>query len=210
MKLLLHTCCAPCSGWIIQQLLAEKIELTLFFYNPNVHPHDEYLRRKLEVMKFAQKLAVPFVEHDYDTALWYQCIRGLEDEPERGKRCSICFFMRLFETAKYAAANSFDAFTTSLAMSRFKDAKQIADAGLRAASLNNIEYLQRNWRAQDGTQQANLVASTEKFYKQRYCGCIFATKNQIKNKNLPKREDIANFTSKCVDNMLAVCNVVST
>ena len=177
MKLLLHTCCAPCSGWIIQQLLAEKFDVTLFFYNPNIYPSKEYVRRKLEVMKFAQKLAVPFVEHDYDTALWHQCVRGLENEPERGKRCSICFFMRLFETAKYASTNKFDAFTTSLAMSRFKDAKQIAASGIRAASLNNVEYLQRNWRAQNGVQQANEFVSAEKFYRQRYCGCIFSLKN---------------------------------
>lgn len=177
MKLLLHTCCAPCSGWIIQQLLAEKFAITLFFYNPNIYPSEEYLRRKSEVIKFAQKLAVPFVEHDYDTALWHQCVRGLEAEPERGKRCSVCFFMRLFETAKYAAANNFDAFTTSLAMSRFKDANQITKAGVQAAALNKIEYFQRNWRAQNGVQEANKVALAENFYRQRYCGCIFTSKN---------------------------------
>lgn len=180
MKILLHSCCAPCSAWIIEQLLSEKFKITVFFYNPNIHPVEEYLRRKAEAIRFAQKMAVPFVDHIYDSSLWYCRVRGLELEPERGKRCSECFLLRLDETAKYALANDFDAFATSLAISRWKDFNQVTAAGLQASATNKIQYWQHNWRKSNGAMLANKVALREGFYRQKYCGCSFSNKTNSK------------------------------
>ena len=108
--LLLHSCCAPCSGEIIQRLIDSKIKFSIFFYNPNIHPLEEYEIRKKENKKFADKNNISFIDADYDTDNWFEQTKGMEWEPERGKRCTACFEMRLFKTAQYAHQHHFERF----------------------------------------------------------------------------------------------------
>ena len=107
-KLLLHSCCAPCSGEVMEAISASGIEYTIFFYNPNIHPKKEYEIRKNENIRFAEKLGIPIVDADYDVDNWYERAKGMEYEPERGKRCTMCFDMRFERTALYAYEHGFD------------------------------------------------------------------------------------------------------
>ena len=178
MKILLHACCAPCSGAVIEALLNESVVLTVFYYNPNIHPLVEYERRKAENKRFAEKLGVPFVDADYDSPAWFARVKGLEDEPERGARCTQCFDMRLVRTALHAHENGFDGFATSLGISRHKDLTQVDASGHRAAALyTGLRYIDRNWRRQGGTERSAQIAHDEGFYRQNYCGCVFSLRH---------------------------------
>lgn len=176
--ILLHVCCAPCSGAIMQTLLAAEITYTIFFYNPNIHPRAEYETRKAENKRFAEKHQVPFIEADYDTAHWFKRIKGLEQAPERGQRCSVCFDIRLERTALYAHKQGFKVFASSLGISRWKDMTQVNTAGLQAASrYPDLTYWPYNWRKQGGSQRAVEIAKQEGFYRQSYCGCVYSLRD---------------------------------
>ena len=157
-RLLMHSCCAPCAGEIMEAVAASDIDTTIFFYNPNIHPKEEYEIRKNENIRFAEKLGFDFVDADYDKENWFERIKGLEDEPERGERCTICFDMRFERSALFAYENGFDVFATTLGISRWKDLNQINNSGLRAAKRYNI-------------------AKRENFYKQEYCGCVYSLRD---------------------------------
>ena len=124
-RLLMHSCCAPCAGEIMEAVAASDIDTTIFFYNPNIHPKEEYEIRKNENIRFAEKLGFDFVDADYDKENWFERIKGLEDEPERGERCTVCFDMRFERSALFAHENGFDVFATTLGISRWKDLNQI-------------------------------------------------------------------------------------
>src|SRR5471030_1740980 len=128
-KLLLHSCCAPCSGEVMEALSASGIDYTIFFYNPNIHPQREYQIRKEENMRFAQQHRVPFIDADYDSDNWFARAKGMEREPERGIRCTMCFDMRFERTALYAFEQGFCVMSSSLGISRWKDMRQINDCG---------------------------------------------------------------------------------
>lgn len=134
-KVLLHSCCAPCSSAIIECLLANNIRPTVFYYNPNIYPQAEYDIRKAEAIRYVKALGLDFIDGDYDYQLWRSSMSGMEDEPERGGRCLQCFTLRLSETARYAAEHGFTLFTTTLASSRWKSLNQINLAG-RALPLS--------------------------------------------------------------------------
>lgn len=177
-KLLLHTCCAPCSGELMEQMLVNNINFVLFFYNPNIHPKKEYEQRKLENMRFADKMNIEFVDVDYDVQNWFSRVKGMEYEPERGIRCTACFDMRFERSALYAYENGFDVFTTSLGISRWKDMNQINESGKRAAArYGNLIYWDYNWRKNGGSARMYEIAKREEFYKQEYCGCIFSLRD---------------------------------
>ena len=116
-RLLMHSCCAPCAGEIMEAVAASDIDTTIFFYNPNIHPKEEYEIRKNENIRFAEKLGFDFVDADYDKENWFERIKGLEDEPERGERCTVCFDMRFERSALFAHENGFDIFATTLGIS---------------------------------------------------------------------------------------------
>jgi len=137
-RLLMHSCCAPCAGEIMEALAASEIETTIFFYNPNIHPFEEYELRKEENIRFAKKLGMPIIDADYDRDEWFSRTKGQENEPERGERCSTCFDMRFQKTAKYASENNFDIISSTLGISRWKDMKQINDSGARSSEPHNV------------------------------------------------------------------------
>lgn len=134
-RVLLHSCCAPCSSAIIECMLANGIRPTVFYCNPNIYPQEEYEIRKQEAIRFVTSQNLDFIDADYDYDHWRNAMSGLENEPERGSRCLKCFTLRLTETARYASEHNFQIFTTTLASSRWKNLEQINEAGRRAASF---------------------------------------------------------------------------
>lgn len=177
-KVLLHSCCAPCSGELMEAMLESGIELTIFFYNPNIHPKKEYEMRKNENIRFAEKMNIPIIDADYDVQNWFARAKGMEYEPERGIRCSMCFDMRFERTALYAYENDFKIITSSLGLSRWKDMEQINTSGLKAAShYDGITYWTYNWRKDGGSQRMYEISKRESFYKQEYCGCIYSLRD---------------------------------
>lgn len=177
-KLLLHSCCAPCSCELMESLSASGINFTIFFYNPNIHPRQEYEIRKNENILFAQKNGVPFVDVDYDTLNWFAHVKGMEFEPERGARCSACFDMRLERTALYAHEHGFKVLTSSLGLSRWKDMDQVNTCGVRAAGkYEGMIYWTYNWRKKGGSMRMYEISKREKFYQQEYCGCVYSLRD---------------------------------
>lgn len=177
-KLLLHSCCAPCSGEVMEALIASEIDFTIFFYNPNIHPLQEYEIRKNENIQFANLHNIPFIDADYDKDAWFERAKGMELEPERGIRCSMCFDMRFERTALYAFEHGFPVISSSLGISRWKDMNQINTSGIKAAShYPNIEYWTYNWRKNGGSERMYHIAKREEFYKQEYCGCVYSMRD---------------------------------
>lgn len=177
-KLLLHSCCAPCSGEVMEALIASEINFSLFFYNPNIHPIQEYEIRKQENVHFAKKHNIPIIDADYDKDNWFARAKGLEWEPERGKRCTMCFDMRFERTALYAHEHGFPVICSSLGISRWKDMEQINASGLRAAKpYPDLEYWTYNWRKNGGSARMYEIAKREEFYKQEYCGCVYSLRD---------------------------------
>lgn len=180
-KLLLHSCCAPCSGEVMEALLASEIDFSIFFYNPNIHPVQEYEIRKQENIDFAKKHGIPIIDVDYDKDNWFARIKGYENEPERGYRCTLCFDMRFERTALYAHEHGFPVICSSLGISRWKDMNQINDAGERAAArYQDMVYWTYNWRKQGGAARMYEIAKRENFYKQEYCGCVYSLRDTNK------------------------------
>ena len=177
-KLLLHSCCAPCSGDIMLRLKESNIDYTIYFYNPNIHPKKEYLLRKDENLQFAIANDIPFIDADYDTKNWFNKTKGQEWEPERGKRCSTCFDMRFYKTAEYAYENNFSLISSTLGISRWKDMSQINYSGVKAASqFTNIKYWTFNWRKNKGSENMLKVSKEQEFYMQEYCGCVYSLRD---------------------------------
>ena len=177
-KLLLHSCCAPCAGEIMDAVAASGIDTTIFFYNPNIHPKEEYEIRKNENIRYANKLGFDFVDADYDKENWFERVKGLENEPERGKRCTVCFDMRFERSALYAFENNFKVFATTLGISRWKDLNQINTSGLKAAKrYNELQFWDFNWRKQGGSARMLEISKQENFYKQEYCGCVYSLRD---------------------------------
>ncbi|XZT09133.1 epoxyqueuosine reductase QueH [Acinetobacter baumannii] len=177
-KLLLHSCCAPCSGEVMESLIESNINFSIFFYNPNIHPVKEYLIRKEENIRFAEKNNIPFIDADYDTDNWFARAKGMENEPERGIRCTMCFDMRFERTALYAYENGFSLISSSLGISRWKNMAQINDCGIRAAThYPDIQYWDYNWRKNGGSSRMIEISKREEFYQQEYCGCVYSLRD---------------------------------
>jgi hypothetical protein len=175
-KILVHLCCAICGVALIEKL-KEKFEPTIFFYNPNIYPVEEYNKRKESVIELAKIYGVDFVEGEYDAENWTEKVKGKEQEPERGGRCYDCFEMRLEKSAEFAKENSFEIFTTSLFISPFKDEKVVNEVAKKVAEKNDVKFLSmeeiienklENWK------KTRELSKKYNFYSQKYCGCIFS------------------------------------
>ena len=190
-KLLLHSCCAPCSGEVMEALLASEIDFEIFFYNPNIHPQQEYEIRKNENIEFADKHNIPFIDADYDKDNWFERAKGLEWEPERGKRCTMCFDMRFERTALYAHEHGIPIISSSLGISRWKNMEQINGCGVQAADkYENVTYWTYNWRKGGGAARMYEIAKRENFYKQEYCGCVYSLRDTNRWRKQNSRERI--------------------
>lgn len=174
-KVLLHSCCAPCSSAIIECMVANGIHPTVYYYNPNIYPFEEYEIRKAEAKRFVTSQGLSFVDADYDYDGWKESVCGMENEPERGRRCLQCFKMRLLQTAHYASEHDFTVFTTTLASSRWKSLEQINEAGQwAAAQVDGVTFWEQNWRKGGLQERRNQLLREYGFYNQLYCGCEFS------------------------------------
>ena len=184
-QVLLHACCAPCSGAIVEWLLAHHIEPVIFYYNPNIYPLEEYEKRKNESKRHAESLGIQWIDSDYAHDIWRHSICGLENEPERGKRCEECFYHRLFATARKAQELDIPFFATTLASSRWKNLEQVNAAGLKAEQMVNrypkdsvvhepVTFWAQNWRKDGLQERRNEIIKEYEFYNQTYCGCEFS------------------------------------
>lgn len=190
-RVLLHSCCAPCSGEVMEAIHASGIEFDIFFYNPNIHPREEYEIRKEENIRFAEELGLKFIDADYDADNWFERTRGMEWEPERGKRCTECFDMRFERTALYAFENGYDVITSCLGISRWKNMEQINDCGVRAASrYPNLRYWTYNWRKGGGSKRMIDISKREGFYQQEYCGCVYSLRDTNRHRMSQGRDRI--------------------
>ncbi len=177
-KVLLHTCCAPCSSAIIECLVQQGIMPVVYYCNPNIYPLEEYRIRKEECARYARSLGLEMVDADYDHADWRCQMQGLEQEPERGRRCLKCFQMRLLDTARYAHEHGFSVIATTLASSRWKSLEQIAEAGRYAvAQYSDVAFWAQNWRKGGLSERRAALIKEYGFYNQTYCGCEFSIRD---------------------------------
>lgn len=176
-KLLLHCCCAPCSSYVLEYL-SEFFEITLAFYNPNISPYDEYLKRLNELKKFVDKFPakkkISFIEVPYENEKFVEISKGLEKLPEGSKRCFSCYRLRLEETAKLAKQYGFDYFTTTLSISPFKNASKLNEIGSEFEQRYNVSYLYSDFKKKNGYKRSIELSKEYDLYRQDYCGCIYS------------------------------------
>ena len=189
-EVLLHACCAPCSSAIVEWMVAHGVRPTLFYYNPNIWPREEYEIRKAESRRHAESLGLRWVDGDYDHEAWLTAVRGLEGEPERGRRCLECFRLRLTAAALLARQLGLTYFATTLASSRWKSLEQITEAGrAAAAAVEGTAFWERNWRKGGLYERRNQLLRELGFYNQTYCGCEFSKRQalsvKVRNSNEP-------------------------
>jgi len=176
-SLLLHVCCAPCAAQVIREL-EDEFDLTVFFYNPNIHPRKEYLKRAGELIKYCQRYNIDYVEYFYDPENWFKATRGLENEPEGRKRCEICFWLRLDKTANYAETHGYDFFASTLSISPHKNSEVINRVGEEIANDYGVRFLARDFKKNDGYKKSCQISKEEGFYRQQYCGCIYSLRER--------------------------------
>lgn len=171
-KLLLHICCAGCGAYISQEL-ARDWQISWYFYNPNIYPVSEYKKREQEVISLASKHKISLIVSDYEHGAWLNKIKGHERDPERGERCVICYEDRLESTARKAKSGHYDYFTTTLTVSPHKDAAVISQLGKRLAERYKVNFLNRDFKKQDGFKKASALSKELGLYRQNYCGCEY-------------------------------------
>ncbi|MDY6836136.1 MAG: epoxyqueuosine reductase QueH [Chloroflexota bacterium] len=171
MKVVLHVCCGVCASSVSERLIDEGHELIGFFYNPNIHPVNEYKRRLQSADKVARLLRFPLVEDSYDQERWLLQASSLESEPEGGKRCELCFQLRLERTYKYLVDSGWDIFTTTLTCSPHKSAEVVNRVG---QSIGGDRFLIRDFKKESGFNRSIQMAKQWKLYRQKYCGCKYS------------------------------------
>ena len=188
-ELLLHACCAPCSSAIVEWLVQHGVRPTIFYYNPNIWPREEYDIRKNESKRHAERLGLRWIDGDYDHEGWLDGVCGMEGEPERGRRCEQCFTLRLTVAARQAAELGLPYFATTLASSRWKSLEQIERAGLRAQqAVPGTVFWAQNWRKGGLQERRNQLLKAYGFYNQQYCGCEFSARNAAPTKAVLRQQ----------------------
>ena len=178
-KLLLHSCCGPCSTWVISYL-KDYFDITVYYYNPNIEPEEEYQHRKQEQIRFIKEnkeVSVSFLDCDYDNLSFKDIARGLEKEKEGGARCSKCFYLRLKKTALKAKENNFDYFGTTLTVSPHKNSEVINKMGEAVSKECNIPFIYGDFKKQDGYKKSIELSKKYDLYRQDYCGCLYGKEN---------------------------------
>jgi predicted adenine nucleotide alpha hydrolase (AANH) superfamily ATPase len=185
-KLLIHSCCAPCSSYVLEYL-SQYFEITIFYFNPNIYPEEEYIRRVEEQKQLIQAMPlaskVQFCQGEYQPREYYQAIKGLEEEPEGGDRCFVCYELRLREAAQLAREGGYDYFTTTLSISPHKKSEKLNEIGNKLAADLEVAYLPSDFKKKNGYKRSIELSKEYNLYRQDYCGCIFSMRDQ------PKREE---------------------
>lgn len=176
-KILLHSCCAPCSSQVIT-LLTEYFDITILYYNPNIYPKDEYIKRKEEQIKLINEIEhknkIDIIDCDYENNIYENTIKGLENEPEGGKRCLKCYEIRLMKACRYAKENNFDYFTTTLTISPLKNSQIINNIGHNLEQKYGVKYLYSDFKKKEGYKRSIILSNEYKLYRQNYCGCKYS------------------------------------
>ena len=183
-KILLQSCCAPCSTAVIERL-AEEFDITILYYNPNIYPEEEYIKRKNEELKYIEilhdtkpEVNIDFLDCGYDNITFYNAVKGLENEREGGARCAVCFKVRLEKTAMLAKQKRYDVFGTTLTVSPHKNAELINAIGKALEKEYGVMFLESNFKKQNGYKRSVELAKENNLYRQNYCGCEFALRLQ--------------------------------
>ena len=190
-KILLHSCCAPCSSHVIS-VLTEYAEVTILYYNPNIEPKEEYEKRKEEEIRFINEFPstnkLDIIDCDYDNELFKEMSKGLEQEKEGGPRCIKCYYLRLEKTAQIAASLNYDYFATTLTVSPLKNSQKLNEIGLILQDKYNIKYLVSDFKKKEGYKHSIELAKEYNLYRQDYCGCIYS-KQQREQEKLNKKTE---------------------
>ena len=176
-SLMIHSCCAPCSSYVLEYL-SEYFKITIFYYNPNIYPESEYTKRILEQQKLIRDMKfrypVSFLAGKYDKEKFYEMAAGMEDLKEGGARCMKCYELRLTETARQAVAGEFDYFTTTLSISPMKNAQKLNEIGVRVGEEYGVKYLVSDFKKKNGYKRSIELSKEYGLYRQDYCGCEFS------------------------------------
>lgn len=176
-KLLLHSCCAPCSSYVITYL-TKYFDITILYYNPNIYPKEEYIKRKKEQIKLIKEIEIKnkleIIDCDYENEKYQKLIKGFETEPEKGKRCNICYTIRMEKTAIIAKKYNFDYFCTTLSVSPHKNSDLINKIGKELENKYNIKWLYSDFKKKDGYKKSIELSKKHELYRQDYCGCIYS------------------------------------
>lgn len=184
-RLFLHSCCAPCSSYVLEYL-SRYFEITVFFYNPNISPAEEYekrveeIRRMIGEMEFAHP--VELVEGEYDPQVFFQMAKGMEHIPEGGERCFGCYRLRMEEAARLAKEGNYDYFTTTLSISPLKNAQKINEIGEELAEIYQVSHLPSDFKKKNGYKRSIELSGEYGLYRQDYCGCVFSKREREENK----------------------------
>ena len=179
-KLLLHSCCAPCSSYVLEYL-SKYFKITIVYYNPNISPYDEYKKRLDEQIRLINEMKsinkISLLECSYDNEVYEEGIKGLELEPERGSRCLKCYHLRLEYTAKLAKEKGFDYFGTTLSVSPYKSSEVLNRIGEELSCVYNIPYLYSDFKKKEGYKRSIVLSHEYNLYRQDYCGCEFSKRD---------------------------------
>ncbi|HSA06607.1 MAG TPA: epoxyqueuosine reductase QueH [Candidatus Gastranaerophilales bacterium] len=175
-SLLVHVCCAPCASYSFEKLINSGYDITGYFFNPNIQPEFEYNKRLNDLIKFADIKKYKIIVEKEDTDSWNRAVKGLEDEREGGKRCEVCFKLRLEKTALFAKQNGYEGFTTVLTISPHKNSEKINKIGAEIAQKYDIKFIEENFKKQHGFKKSLELAEKYNLYRQNYCGCIYSRK----------------------------------
>ena len=176
-KLLIHSCCAPCSSYVLEYL-NPYFKITVLYYNPNISPVEEYEKRKAEQIRLINegdwKNPIEIMDCDYEGDKYTAAVKGLENEPEGGARCRVCFGLRLDEAARLARANDFDYFVTTLSISPLKDARLLNEIGNKLGEMYGIKYLPSDFKKREGYKRSIELSRRYNLYRQNFCGCKYS------------------------------------
>lgn len=179
-KLLIHSCCAPCSSYVLEYL-SNYFEITIFYYNPNIYPEDEYIRRVEEqrnlILAMPLQSKVQLIQENYQPTQYYEAVKGLEAEEEGGTRCFACYELRLREAAQLAKEGGYEYFTTTLSISPHKNAEKLNEISERLASEYGVFYLPSDFKKKNGYKRSIELSKEYDLYRQDYCGCVYSMRN---------------------------------
>ena len=191
-RLFLHSCCAPCSSYVLEYL-SQYFEITVFFYNPNIAPEEEYAHRVAEIRRLIGEMEfvhpVTLVEGRYDPKEFYEMAKGLEDVPEGGERCFKCYRLRMEEAAKLAKEGGYDYFTTTLSISPLKNAEKLNQIGAELADTFGVRYLFSDFKKKEGYKKSTEISKEYHMYRQYYCGCVYSKRDRDREIVLRRQQE---------------------
>ena len=198
-SLLLHSCCGPCSSYVMEYL-AQYFDITIFYYNPNISPKEEYEKRVAEIRRLISEMEflhpVSLVEGEYKPEDFYEMAKGLEDVPEGGERCFRCYRLRMEEAARLAEQGGYDYFTTTLSISPLKNAGKINEIGQELSQIYKVEHLPSDFKKKNGYKRSIELSHEYGLYRQNYCGCVFSKRESMEKQRQREEQEKCECGSK--------------